>query len=59
MRRITFYTILVFAPIFYTGCEDDAILSPQPESECQPGESYCDLALPNSDNQKQKNPETF
>ena len=47
MKNTTYYiltSILVIALIFVTGCEDDAILTPQNESECTG--SYCSLNLP-------------
>ena len=31
-------------------CEDDAILEPELIKECKPGDSYCNLNLPNTEN---------
>ena len=54
------YTILLMITLFFiSACEDDAILSPQGKDECKPGESYCNLKLPNSDNYASLNPEIY
>tara|TARA_B100001029_G_C15014723_1_gene426558 strand:- start:197 stop:394 length:198 start_codon:yes stop_codon:yes gene_type:complete len=53
----TFF-ILITASLFITGCEDDAILSPQAESECTG--SYCSLNMPNDFiKNKHENPSIF
>ena len=63
MKRISSYIMYFISSIiiliFISACEDDAILSPQGEDECKPGESYCNLNLPNSDNYASFNPEIY
>tara|TARA_B100000945_G_C19881280_1_gene367313 strand:+ start:215 stop:400 length:186 start_codon:yes stop_codon:yes gene_type:complete len=61
MKNTTYYiltSILFIALIFVTGCEDDAILTPQNESECTG--SYCSLNLPGIQrNNNDHNPKLF
>tara|TARA_Y100001970_G_C14233717_1_gene860449 strand:- start:707 stop:898 length:192 start_codon:yes stop_codon:yes gene_type:complete len=63
MKRTYSYIIYLISSlgilIFISACEDDAILSPQGEDECKPGESYCNLTLPNSNNYASLNPEIY
>ena len=63
MKRTFLYTIYLISSlailIFISACEDDAILSPQVDDECKPGESYCNLTLPNSNNYASLNPEIY
>jgi len=43
-------------------CEDDAVLEPELIKECKPGDSYCNLFLPDSENLAStnfKNPKIF
>lgn len=43
-------------------CEDDAVLEPKLIKECKPGDSYCNLFLPESENLAStnfKNPKIF
>tara|TARA_B110000467_G_scaffold45723_1_gene41844 strand:- start:5549 stop:5761 length:213 start_codon:yes stop_codon:yes gene_type:complete len=43
-------------------CEDDAILEPELIKDCKPGDSYCNLSLPKTENYasiKINNPEIF
>ena len=55
-------SVIVFS-LLLISCEDDAILAPQPESECNPAtDSYCKLSLPGSgedDDKAIKNPSTY
>ena len=59
-KLIHFITIclITITILFILGCEDDAILKPQNESECTG--SYCSLSLPISKNKnKNINPTIF
>ncbi len=58
LKNILSYTFLIFS-IFLSSCEDDPLLGPQ-ISECAPGDSYCEISLPNDkEDSKNNNPETF
>ena len=59
MKTSIFILLSIIILFFISACEDDAILSPQVKDECKPGESYCNLKLPNSDNYASLNPEIF
>ena len=56
---IMYLISLLMILIFISACEDDAILSPQQDDECKPGESYCNLTLPNSENYASLNPTIY
>ena len=49
MNKIFHYflsTLFVISIFLFTGCEDDALLVPQTDSECEG--SYCSLGMPES-----------
>jgi len=56
------FVAISFLCMVLVSCEDDAILSPEPESDCTPGDSYCNLSLPSLDSEKDKeikNPKVY
>ena len=61
-KKIFSFVAIAFTCIVLVSCEDDAILSPEPESDCTPGDSYCNLSLPSQENEtskKIKNPRVY
>tara|TARA_Y100001970_G_C13859852_1_gene663564 strand:- start:524 stop:721 length:198 start_codon:yes stop_codon:yes gene_type:complete len=56
------FLAITLSCIVLVSCEDDAILSPEPESDCTPGDSYCNLSLPSLDSKEDKeikNPKVY
>jgi len=55
-----FIILILMTFLILIGCEDDAILYPQGDTdECQPGESYCNLSLPGTDITNNINPDIY
>ena len=58
MKHIIIFNLSIITLLLIFGCEDDAILKPQNESDCTG--SYCSLNLPDFNNKnKNINPSIF